>query len=219
MKLITDYFNISGKLYDDLGYSHINNNNFNIDLIKLEKELEIHKYKIFISNNNTAFNIIKRVCKKYNIDLRKRISNIKNIDLKIWVDGEFEPAARISLYVNFNTDNSITSHNWNYFKKQLISKFIHEVVHFLRCSEDRKAWNDDEFHEYDIEKYLSSIEEQYSYSHEVIFELITNHNRSMILSWYNKKVKDETVLNHFSNLINKISKSPIFQNKIEVELV
>lgn len=218
MTLITDHFNISGRLYDDLGYNIVGvNNKHNINLIKFEKELELNKNRIINSNNNNAFNILKGICKKYRIDLHKRTENRPDVDLKIWIDGEFEPPVRISLYVTFNAEKAITKGTWTYLKRQLISKFMHETVHFLRYSEDKSRWFRGEFHEYDIEQYLSSIEEQYSYSHEVIFELMTNANRSLILSWYNRKIDSEKTLSDFSKLINKVSKAPMFNNNVKVE--
>jgi hypothetical protein len=221
MKLITDNFNISGRLYRDLGYDIAGvNNKYNINLIKLEKALEMNKNRILnAKNNDSAFNILKGICNRYKIFLHKRTQHRPDVNLKIWVDGEFEPPARVSLFITFNAEKAITAGTWGYLKRQIISKFMHEIVHFLRYSEDKTRWFTGDFHEYDIESYLSSIEEQYSYSHEVIFELMTSANRSLILSWYNKKIKNEVILKNFSEMINTIAKAPMFNNCIEVELV
>ena len=220
MKLLTDNFNISGRLYSDLGYNIVGvNTKYNINLIKFEKELELNKTRIVNANNDSGFKILKGICKKYKIDLHKRTEHRPDVDLKVWIDGEFEPPARISLYVSFNANKAITMGTWTYLKRQLISKFIHEIVHFLRYSEDKTRWLTGDFHAYDIVHYLSNIEEQYSYSHEVVFEVLTNANRSMILNWYNKKIKDEKVLKEFSNRINSVSKIPMFANSISAKLV
>jgi hypothetical protein len=220
MKLITDYFNISGRLYSDLGYNIVGvNTKYNINLIKFEKELELNKNRIINANNESGFKILKGICKKYKIDLHKRTEHRSDVDLKIWVDGEFEPPARISLYVSFNAEKAITKGTWTYLKRQLISKFMHEVVHFLRYSEDKTRWLSGDFHAYEIEHYLSNIEEQYSYSCEVVFEILTNANRSMILGWYNRKIKNEKVLNHFSTMINETAKAPMFNKSVKAKLV
>lgn len=216
MNKLSTKLNLSGNLIRDLGFK-LDYPKFEIDIEELENELNDIRTKVInAKSNKEAHKHFKKVLSKFNVGCVGLFDSLDYVDLNAWVSGGFEMPNDITVYINYNTKtNSITSSNFQYIKTQIIQIYIHEVVHFCRYTIQAEKDIDkyESIEEGDLVKYLSQTEEMYAYAYQILFQHLTDNNRSAILTWYNKKIKEEKTLKKLVKIVNKVAKTPIFRDK------
>lgn len=212
--MILDKFNISGNLPYDLGFGTLRNVKYNINFRELEWALDLIKNKVINSESNTEAHMwISQVLHQFGVKISFQPVHM-TVKLNAWITGEFLLPNSVSLVAYYNRDKAITNGNWFYFKGQILSILMHEIVHYYRYVElGREATDSNDIDEDNFINYFSQTEELYAYSYQILFDLNTNDNRSSLLTLYNKRITNKKTLQKLSKILNKVAKTPIFRSK------